>query len=89
MAVSSGEKIYYVVQHITDGVRTAPDEIWSMNLDGSENTVIHTVESSDQEICNINIDGKELYIKMLVTGHEMIFKLPFNGGELKFLRSLS
>lgn len=89
MAVSSGEKIYYVVQHITDGVRTAPDEIWSMNLDGSENTVIHTVESIDQEICNINIDGKELYIKMLVTGHEMIFKLPFNGGELKFLRSLS
>lgn len=63
-AVVCDGKFYYVMEHLTDGVRTAPAEIWCAELDGSNDRQVTVLESSDMDIRVLNALDANLFFKI-------------------------
>lgn len=76
--------IYYVMEKQTNGIRTAPAELWCVNMDGSENQHIAVLEHADQEILSMNISN-EIFLKVRNGEKICMYKLSLHGGQLNLL----
>lgn len=74
-AVVCDGKFYYVMDHLTDGARTAPAEIWCAELDGSNDRQVTVLESSDMDIRVLNALDANLFFKIRTKGTSALYAL--------------
>ena len=83
-AVEHDGYFYYVMEKQTDGVRTAPAELWCVKSDGSNNQHIAVLDHADQEVLHMNV-GNAVYLRIKTGENVGLYQIPLSGGQLKLL----
>jgi len=81
-AVEMQGKFYYVMRQENDGVRIAPDSIWSVNMDGTENKLIYTMDNTDMDILNLNAVNSTLYLKIADSNSIALYNFSVTNGKM-------
>lgn len=81
-AVTLNDKIYYILQYFTDGVRTEPDQLWSINLDGTEAALLAAAPDLAMDMKQLNVTMYSILMKAEQDGQVCLYKISPSSGEM-------
>ena len=86
-AVEKDGKFYYTVRYLTDGLLAAPDEVWSINPDGTEKTLVCALSDISMKATGINRTGSLLTLQVEQDGQTYLYRVAPDSGELTMVKT--
>ena len=85
--VEKDGKFYFIVTYLTDGERTAPDEIWCINADGTDKTLVSTLPDISMEATIINRSAGSILIRVEQERQTDLYRVTPETGELTHIKT--